>query len=393
LGYLVVRENNYRNSIDYIVNKLTQTEASDYEKIRPPLKGLAFRISDYKIRWLVEEEIPEGKSPYATTEKGDWQLTEGGFWTEGFFPGILLQSFRITGDPKFKDWAKKYTRAIDFTERDKTTTRSIRFYYSHARTFELTGDEFFRDQALKAAEFMASRFNESGGFIQTSGEITDSNTQHIFIDAMTTALPLLSWAYTQTNNDLFRYIITEHCDTTIRCNVNEDSSTIQLMEFNPRTMARIGGIKHHGFNENSCLSRGQARAIKGFTTAYQTTEEERFLETAKRCANYFIDNLPEDFVPPYDFDDPNENTPKDSSAAAIASSALLDLHEVTGDEKYKIAAHNILKSLSSKNYLSTDLRNYQGLIMHGCANKNRTAYINSSLIWGDYHFMEALNKI
>ena len=58
-----------------------------------------------------------------------------------------------------------------------------------------------------------------------------------------------------------------------------------------------------------------------------------------------------------------------------------------------MAAYNILKSLSSQNYLSADLGDHEGLIMHGCSNKNGETYTDSSLIWGDYHFMGALNKI
>jgi len=383
----------YVNSMDFVAKQIAQTKATDYEKIDPLFRELALRIFDQKIRLLVETgKIPRRKFTYATIENGSWFLTEGGYWTEGFWPGILWNAYEVTGKDEYKDWATEWTRAIDFTERDKTTIRSIRFYYSHAKAFELTGDEFYRDQALKATGFMASRFKEVGGFIQASG-ITDSDTQTIFIDTMTTALPLLSWAYTQTNNDSIRDVIIRHCNATIQCNVNEDGSTIQRMEFDPRTMIRVRGIKHDGFNENSCLSRGQARAIKGFTTAYQTTGEERFLEAAERCAGYFINNLPEDFVPFYDFDDPNKNIPKDSSAAAITSSALLDLHALTGNERYKITAYNILKSLSSRNYLSTDLRNYQGIIMHSCANKNMGEYLDSSLTYGDYFYLESLRKI
>ncbi len=393
VGHSIYGHLEHINSIDYVVEQIAQTEASDHERTDPLFRELALRIFDQKIRLLVEDgKIPKGKFPYATIENGSWFLTEGGYWTEGFWPGILWQGFRITEDQQFKDWAIDWTRVIDFTERDKTTIRSIRFFYSHVKAFESTRDEFFRDQALRAAEFMASRFNKTGEFIQTAGEIVDSDIQHISIDAMTTSLPLLSWAYTETNNGSLRDIITRHCDATIQYNVNEDGSTIQGMEFDPRTMMRTRGIKSHGFGENSCLSRGQARAIKGFTTAYRAIDKIRCLEIAEKCAGYFIDNLPEDFVPFYDFKDPNENIPKDSSAAAIASSALFDLYGITGNEKYKMAAYGILKSLSSGNYLSTDLRTHQGIIMHGCANRNIGEYLNSSLTHGDYHFLEALER-
>ena len=119
--------------------------------------------------------------------------------------------------------------------------------------------------------------------------------------------------------------------------------------------------------------------------------ENKFLKTAERCADYFINNLPKDKIPFYDFKDPNKDIPKDSSAAAIASSGLLNLFKITSKEKYKSASNEILKSLTTK-YLSKE-ENYQGLLLRGCSNKNNSAYQNSSLIYGDYHFIEALNKI
>ena len=90
---------------------------------------------------------------------------------------------------------------------------------------------------------------------------------------------------------------------------------------------------------------------------------------------------------------PRPLIPKDSSAAAIASSALLDLYRITGNEEYRRSAYNILKSLSSRNYLSTDLIDYQGIIMHGCYDKNNGAYVDSSLIYGDYFYLESLGKL
>ncbi len=83
--------------------------------------------------------------------------------------------------------------------------------------------------------------------------------------------------------------------------------------------------------------------------------------------------------------------PKDSSAAAIASSGLLDLFNITSKTKYKLIAYDILKSLSTK-CLSKE-KDYQGLLLHGCSDKNKAMYINNSLIYGDYFFIEALNKI
>ena len=47
-----------------------------------------------------------------------------------------------------------------------------------------------------------------------------------------------------------------------------------------------------GYRWDSCWSRGLAWAIYGFTSAYQSTRDARFLETAEACADYYILETP-----------------------------------------------------------------------------------------------------
>lgn len=99
-------------------------------------------------------------------------------------------------------------------------------------------------------------------------------------------------------------------------------------------------------------------------------------------------NRPEDYVSYWDFDDPNKEV-KDSSAAAIASSGLLDLSELSGKEEFIEAAINILNSLCD-NYLSGE--DEDGILKHGCFHKPAGIGVDESLIWGDYYFIEAMMK-
>ena len=178
----------------------------------------------------------------------------------------------------------------------------------------------------------------------------------------------------------------------LKYNIRDDFSVRDFAIFNPREKILIREESYYGYSPDSCNSKNQAKAIYGFNLAYDITGNKEFLLTAESLADYFVYNLPEDFVPFYDFRDPNKNIPKDSSATTIAVSALLSLYDKTKKEKYKIASYNILKSLSVK-YLSTDSKDYQGMIMHACDNKNSGYNINNSLIYGDYYFIESLKKI
>ena len=99
-------------------------------------------------------------------------------------------------------------------------------------------------------------------------------------------------------------------------------------------------------------------------------------------------------IPYWDFDAPNiPNEPRDSSAAAIAASGLVELSTRASDpirrQTYRAAAEGILGSLMSSAYLSNGQVS-SGILLHGTGNKPAGDEINVSLIYGDYYFIEAL---
>jgi len=71
----------------------------------------------------------------------------------------------------------------------------------------------------------------------------------------------------------------------------------------------------------------------------------------------------------------------------------MQLYILTGRENYKKAFSRMLHSLSSKKYLSSDVDDYEGIIMHACADKRAGEYTNSSLIFGCYSYVEALSRL
>ncbi|AJF63146.1 MAG: Glycosyl hydrolase family 88 [archaeon GW2011_AR20] len=396
LGYGGFRVLEYRDSLRYIVDEINNVEAIDYARINPLFNRLLLKIIDHKIDPLTEI-IPKNKFPYVTIDSGEWFSTEGGFWTDGFWPGILWQSYKITHNKKYRDLATESSKSIKITNKEGNDMRGISFYYSHAKAYELTGDKFFRDVALEAAKVVVNnRFNEISNCFQISGDMNDNlSSQNIEINSIT-LLPLVWFAYEDLLDKKTKQMYYNkgyaHMQTVSKYNIRDDYSVRDFAIFNPKEKILIKEETYYGYSPNSCNSKNQAKSIYGFTLAYRITGNKEFLSTAEKLADYFIYNSPDDFVPFYDFNDPNKNIPRDSSAAAIAGSALLSLHNETKKEKYKQAAYNILKSLSAK-YLSTDSRNYQGILMHACDNKNSGYNVNNSLIYGDYHFIEALEKI
>lgn len=112
---------------------------------------------------------------------------------------------------------------------------------------------------------------------------------------------------------------------------------------------------------------------------YKITSDKKYIETAYkwREKNY------------WDFDDPEiPDAVKDSFAAAIESPGLLTLSELSGEEKFREDAVNILNSFCD-NYLSEE--DEDGILKHDRYHRPENNRITESLI-GDY-FEEVMMKI
>ena len=88
--------------------------------------------------------------------------------------------------------------------------------------------------------------------------------------------------------------------------------------------------------------------------SYTHLKDVRYLDFVQKVADVYLRNLPADYVPYWDFNDPAiPDAPRDASAAAGVASALLELSTYLPSEKgkeYKDAAIKMLKSLSSDKY-------------------------------------------
>jgi hypothetical protein len=191
--------------------------------------------------------------------------------------------------------------------------------------------------------------------------------------------------------------------------LRSDYSSYHVVNYDPKTGKVLHKQTLQGFSDESTWARGQAWGIYGFTTTYRETKDKRFLKTAINMANFFLDhpNLPTDKIPNWDFNvaepgfkpdwdfnpDRFKTTPRDASAAAITSSALLELSTfVKGEKKKKFydAALAMLKSLGSDAYLNTDKVNPYFLLKHSTGNLPSNREIDVPLIYADYYFLEAL---
>lgn len=149
-------------------------------------------------------------------------------------------------------------------------------------------------------------------------------------------LEVLFWAASQTSSRAestrFFNIAVAHARTSQKYHVRDDSSTCHVVNFDPSTGTLKERLTNQGYSHTSCWSRGQAWAIAGFAEAYKWSGEVSFLDTAKRCADYFLRRLPDTQIPPWDFDaaeiSDETQQPPDTSAALVAAYGMLVMHQM-----------------------------------------------------------------
>jgi unsaturated chondroitin disaccharide hydrolase len=328
---------------------------------------------------------------YIDLTLGPWNTTGASSWTSGFYPGMLWQTYARTGDSAWRDAAEARTAGIE-SQKTNDGTHDLGFMVGipFGLGYELTGNAAYKDVVLTAAGTLATRYSPVVGAIQSWGNKTTGKYE-VIIDNMMN-LEMLFWASNHGGSASLYDLAVQHALTTMEHFVRPDGGTYHVVEFDRATGQVILKRTAQGYNAESTWSRGQAWGLYGFTMTYRETGDARFLETAQALADYFIANSPEAGVPYYDFDDPANQPPWDSSAAAIAASGLLELmFFVEGEDRqrYFEAAEQMLLTLAGPGFLS-DGTAFESLLMQGTVAKTGLNRVGTS--YGDYYFLEALGR-
>ena len=205
-------------------------------------------------------------------------------------------------------------------------------------------------------------------------------------------IPLLYWASKETGDDRFKYIAMSHADKTMKYHVREDGSVNHINEYNTETGEFVKSHGGQGYSDESSWSRGQAWAVYGFTLSYMHTGEKRYLDTARKVANYFISAVCSDWLPRCDFRAPAEPVVYDSSAGLIAANGLIELSKCVGEyeaQMYFDAAVKLVKAISDK--FADWSEDTDAIIGYGTERYGRGEHID--MVYSDYYFVEALNKL
>ena len=313
-------------------------------------------------------------------------------WCEGFLGGQLWLVHERTGDPWWRRKAEHYCRLIGNLKADRSVhDLGFLFWPTWKRWHDLTGDEAINSVVVEAGRTLALRFQERGGYLCSF--IAETS---LFIDIMMN-VGIIFYAAQQTGDEELGRIANRHCLTTRRTLVRDDGSTAHEGVFDTETGRFLRQSTHQGWRDDSCWARGQAWALYGFGTAYCSTEDLRFLETAEACAEYYIERTPDHGVPPNDWGEPGPALPYESSAAAIAASGMWNLSGLTGDaaraERYRRYSLRILETLTGHEFLADQTAGWEGVLKHGIYHQSRGLGVDESVMWGDYFFLEAICRV
>lgn len=208
-------------------------------------------------------------------------------------------------------------------------------------------------------------------------------------------LDLMFTATELSGNQTYAEMAISHTEKSIQNHFRENGEGIfHVVAYDESTGNVRRKFNYQGYADDSTWARGLAWVIHGFTTTYEHTRNPTFLEYAEKGTQYFVDHLPEDWIPYFDFDCPYNEVyqPRDTSAAAITAHALLKLYALTKKTQYFQQAENILESLFSSNYRADGRSWYKipAILVNGTVFFNAGNF-NTAIIYGDMYFLEAID--
>lgn len=421
--------------------------------------------------WPQYTQGAHDNTPPSDSEPGTYVDTNAEGWTAGFFPDSLWQLYHrknsllpnkrgYEDEPKLDQWLSQthaWTGPL-ITNINLTNTHDIGFL---AKPFEsalsYNHETDYVPVLAQMSLNLASRFVPPAGVIRSWNTNNDSYGQRgshedsvlVIIDNMMNLALLARSASTYTQNQTLLDIAISHANKTREHHIRPDGSSFHVCDYSGTTGELYLCRTAQGLADDSTWARGQAWAIYGFAEIYSFTGDQSYLQTSMKTADWFLDHLPQDGMPFWDFDAPYvpNVTPRDSSAAMIAASGMLLLQEQIdkkdghgggwrwhrpgrwggerGKRDYRGAAIVLIKNTMSLalageiSYSSIDASNpnatlgavtdisapartsaskgFESILMHATANNNPNAgdgtSFDTGLVYGDFYLIEAGNRL
>lgn len=355
----------------------------------------AFKVSLIHLENSVKEIGDTTHFPSYGTKDLKWKITKREDWTSGFYPGCLWYAYEISNDKRFEHWAEQWTNSLE-EEINNPNTHDLGFKFmctsgNGLRFGEKSENDRYKNILLAAAITLSQRYDSTVGCLSSNWDNKEiENSYPVVIDIMMN-LELLFWASENGGPTFYKDYAINHAIKTYKDFVRPDGSTYHIVRYDKTTGKVINKGTIQGAGDETTWSRGHAWAIYGMVVAYRYTKDKQFLDYAVKLADYFLKNLHEDHVSPWDFN--SDIKTKDVSATCVVTSALFEMIKYIDNDSsksnYLSEAVTMLSSLCRKPYFLED-KETSCLLDHSTHYLPINSNVDVPAIFADYYFFEAL---
>jgi unsaturated chondroitin disaccharide hydrolase len=344
---------------------------------------------------------PAGSMPAFGYLTGGYRMSDAydpDFWATFQWAGFLAGRLWLTAEHFDDEEIRAAALRVSTTVGEVLSQRPPKFsaagsdlFYSVCLGARLTGDQSLVDLGVASAwQYTKNFVPHLDAFLQVPG------VNRAVIDTGLNLLPFY-WG-TEHDPGLLSYAV-RHNTTLLRKGIiREDGSAFQAIEFHEGTADVRRRYNMQGYADDTTWARGQSWAMHNYTNAYEATGNPEFLEVARAASRWYVDHLPGDHIPFYDFADPAiPAVPRDSCSAAISANALLKLAHLDQESRsWALPAGESIVDELVANYLSPGgvlLRGSWGRLPPEKAGAGISRFpLEDVMPYGNYWIVEALYR-
>jgi unsaturated chondroitin disaccharide hydrolase len=330
-----------------------------------------------------------------------YQCGENNNWECGMYTGCYWLAYEITGNEFFRQEAEKHLPTYEerFEKKTGLGGHDVGFPYvpSCVAAYKITGSERARKLALDTAEFfLGNAYMSKGEYKFVRRGMRAGQPYRTMMDTLMN-VTLFFWAGQETGDERYTEAALNQYITTNACLIRGDGSSYHHYMFDAETFAPIRGITLQGRSDESCWSRGHSWGVYGCPIAYSYTKADFLPQLHKDISYFMLNHLPSDLIPYWDYDFVSGNEPRDSSAGVISACGMHEMAQLLPDGAeqkpiFESAAAQMLESVIDNCTGDIGVKVYDGLINHVTHAKPQGQGIDQCAVYGDFFYLEALAR-